>query len=585
MILREMRWLFVAVLVVLPEIIWGQDGKEVEAVETLLGVDVEELDEDEYDRMCGYIHRPLQLNVASPQELSSSGMLTRFQVASLIDYRKRNGSLMSFMELASVDGFGEEFVMRLRPFVSIYRSEEVRGALSRHDVTLRSSYRNSDSYGRWGYAFRYRIRTGNQLSCSLAFSRSLDASEPFPDAFCGSLIWKSRNAPVKIIIGDFNARFAQGLNLWSGMYISDYSSPSSFLRRSSGVTATSSFTGTGAYTGTAVELLWGRCSFSLMAASAGLKKIRSQPQRLRLVPAANLTYNGRFVQYGITHSMAFGGFDNSSDVHIPSMNTSMDFSACFKGVDVFSEISHDWVSVSQSMVAGTVFPFGDAIDLAAMLRLSDEEYAVCASGSLSCGKWIRMAGKDVSDRRISGTFSSDLVLYQVPKSSDQDRSLQLKFRTQWKLALSESWMLSLRIYERVRSWGDRFRTDIRTDLSWSDEKWMAVMRLNMLRCRSASFLGYVEGGMKGMKMTVHLRQGIFVVDRWEDRIYAYERDAPGCFNVPAFYGRGIWTSLTAALKLTGWCRIYLRGSYTSYLLMKEKKPGRAELRFQCMLDL
>jgi hypothetical protein len=83
---------------------------------------------------------------------------------------------------------------------------------------------------------------------------------------------------------------------------------------------------------------------------------------------------------------------------------------------------------------------------------------------------------------------------------------------------------------------------------------------------------------------LYLRQGAFIVDHWDDRIYAYERDAPGCFNSPAFYGRGVWTSFMASFKFSRWCKLYLRAGYTSYPFMKENKPGKAELRFQSVFD-
>ena len=47
------------------------------------------------------------------------------------------------------------------------------------------------------------------------------------------------------------------------------------------------------------------------------------------------------------------------------------------------------------------------------------------------------------------------------------------------------------------------------------------------------FLSYLEGTYKYEVMTLHLRQGLFLINNWDDRIYAYEHDAPGSFTVPA----------------------------------------------------
>ena len=104
-----------------------------------------------------------------------------------------------------------------------------------------------------------------------------------------------------------------------------------------------------------------------------------------------------------------------------------------------------------------------------------------------------------------------------------------------------------------------------------------------------SFLSYLEGGYKTDILTLWLRAGLFRVDDWADRIYAYERDAPGNFSVPAYYGRGFWLSLVSGLKLSGWGRLYFRASYTGYPWaspgQEKKKPGRAELKIQMSFNL
>jgi hypothetical protein len=75
------------------------------------------------------------------------------------------------------------------------------------------------------------------------------------------------------------------------------------------------------------------------------------------------------------------------------------------------------------------------------------------------------------------------------------------------------------------------------------------------------------------------------VDEWEDRIYAYERDLPGSFNVPAFYGRGYWISLSGNWKFARWGRVYVKGSLMQYPFMEKKKPGRAELKLMLKLKI
>lgn len=125
-----------------------------------------------------------------------------------------------------------------------------------------------------------------------------------------------------------------------------------------------------------------------------------------------------------------------------------------------------------------------------------------------------------------------------------------------------------------------FRTDIRTDVIYESGFFSAALRLNALKCAGWGLLSYVEAGSRRQKYSVYLRQGFFRIDDWQDRIYVYERDAPGSFNVPAYYGRGLWTAVTCSARFSMWGKLYLRAAYTSYAFMRHevKKPGRAELK-------
>lgn len=113
------------------------------------------------------------------------------------------------------------------------------------------------------------------------------------------------------------------------------------------------------------------------------------------------------------------------------------------------------------------------------------------------------------------------------------------------------------------------------------------MRFNMLNAKETGYLGYAEGGLNISSLRFYLRAGAFCIDNWDDRIYVYERDAPGNFTVPALYGRGIWTSIYLAYRPVSWFRLYMRASYTDYPFMdqEKRKPGRAELKIQAVLRM
>ena len=556
-------YIFFAVLPIM-----AQENEDVRNIAKLMDVEAEELGEDDVERLTALLKRPVLLNIASESELYSCGVFTRYQVASLMDYRARSGSCLSFMELAALNGFGEDFVSRIRPFVSLESLHDPSGR-ARHEFTERLSYRYTPGTPRYGYTSRYKFNMGEMMKTSLSCNRSLDAEKVTPDALCASFAMRLRKLPLSFVAGDFNARFGQGLNLWTGSNFTSFNTPSSFMKRSFGVTPSTSFTGSNVLTGAAAEYIWDRCTFTAFVAMPGIKSARKSPEKVKLMPAANFTYGWKDGQVGLTHYLEFAGL--SSELYIPAMKTSCDFAICHKGVDIFSELMFDWTKQKISAVAGLVSPIGDGSNMAVMLRTMESEYNLNASGSLK-------------RKRLDGSVSTDLALYTVPKVETQDRSLQFKFHTQWLYRITDSWQMNVRLTERIRSWGQMFRTDLRSDLAWNSNVFSLMCRFNVLHCKNLAWLTYLEGGARYRKLAAYLRQGFFVIDNWDDRIYAYERDVPGAYNSPAFYGRGIWTSFLGSLKPTGWCKICLRTGLTLYPFMQEKKPGKAELRFQCVFD-
>lgn len=110
--------------------------------------------------------------------------------------------------------------------------------------------------------------------------------------------------------------------------------------------------------------------------------------------------------------------------------------------------------------------------------------------------------------------------------------------------------------------------------------WLLACRFDAVHCSGFAWNGYAEGGWKSERAALYLRGGLFRVDAWDDRIYVYERDAPGTFTVPARYGRGWNASIYGAWHLSRLHSLWLRLETVQYPWNPTKKPGRTELRLQ-----
>lgn len=531
---------------------------DIESILRLTGADgAEELDADEIERLTDLMERPVRINQASSSVLTASGLFGPYRVASLMDYMSRHGDVMSLTELAGVDGFGDDFVSRVAPFISLEGgSLQQKPAWSdiRNDLAVKGAFRHRDQPpGDWNYGMKYRLQAGG-MTASVAVSQSYDRTTAAPEHYSGSVAYDFEKIRTKVVAGDFHARFGQALTLWSGSFMNSLNAPSAFMKKPSGITGTWSFTGSSALTGIASETAFDRLRISALVA---FPKIKDPRKTTEIMPAGNITWLTRSGHVGATYA---------------SGKISSDAAFCVRGVNLFGEAAYDLGTGDPALLCGTEFSASEKLRLAGLLRyIPNDLYGGAFSGEFK-----------TSGQGSTGTFSIDAICYPMGKGGEESHSVQVKALLNWDVFLAEGLRLKVRLSERLRSWGYRFRTDLRADLSYESGAFYSAFRANGLHCAGLAFVGYAEQGLRAQKVTMYLRQGVFFVDDWEDRIYVYERDAPGSFNVPAMYGRGWMASLVLSARLSRSMKCYARLSRTAYSFMPEekRKPGKTELKLQ-----
>ncbi len=292
-------------------------SQNIDEILEILGTDaVEEVDQYEVERLEGYLSRPVNLNYSSSSRLEESGLLSRYQIASLMDYRSRHGDILSFEELSAVDGFGCSFVSRLAPFVSL-GSNRLPGSIpktnSDNELSLRGQYRWDSSYS---YGCKYKVAIGESLSGGLAVSRSRTNVAAVPDSYSAHVAYHFKRRPGKIVAGDFNARFGQGLALWNGMSFSGLTSSSSFMKKPSFISSSSSFTGNYAFHGVAADISFRKFKVSAMTSFS------TEKGKVSILPAMNLAWIMKKGMVSVTHYADF----LMEEQRIPDMKNSADFS-------------------------------------------------------------------------------------------------------------------------------------------------------------------------------------------------------------------------------------------------------------------
>ena len=286
----------------------AQETGELYKVMRIAGVtEVEDIDAYELERLCDYLRTPLSINGSTASRLEKSGLFTPFQIASLTDYRSRHGDILSYTELAALDGFGNDRVEVLQPFISL----ENRGVVAvgaagrtgvRQDVSVRSGGRTDRSYM---YGGKYRMEYRG-FALSVSASRPYGATAAVPSYVSGNISWDFGRGSV--MWGDFNARYGQGLCMWNSTVIGGLTTPSAFMRRPSWLSPTYSFTGSTALTGVAADFTAGRWKASVAVALPDIGQILGQWRLVALQPVVNLARYGRYGHVSVTHYSVFSDF-------------------------------------------------------------------------------------------------------------------------------------------------------------------------------------------------------------------------------------------------------------------------------------
>ena len=300
-----MKLLFLLSLILAMQIQRQQLSRFEDAVLLLCGAGtLEELSEDEWERYRHLADHPLDLNACTRSAMLSSGLFSPFQAASLLDRRMRDGDILSYTELGYTDGFTPELARALSHFV-VLRSRNPPGKPSvpqlHASLLLRTSCSGSSSVPAARAALQTAAAHNTSGANSTASGKNPSAATSSSasgknDPFSGSAafgiktaislegrldaFWSARKSysdrtfgpgtislaiygksiPGRILLGDYSARFGQGLLLWSGFSIAGFSSVQSFRRNASGLSASSSFTRT--LHGIGLDLALGRSTIS-----------------------------------------------------------------------------------------------------------------------------------------------------------------------------------------------------------------------------------------------------------------------------------------------------------------------------------
>ncbi len=229
----------------------GQKANPDQNIEAILESIVGSLDDESGTTMIiedleSLAENPLNINSASANELSKLHLLNDIQIQNLLNYRNQFGTIFSIYELAAIDGFSQDLLVQMEPFVSFGQIVKKPQSFSetlkygRHQLLVRSlgAVQTPDGYmeredgsvpyegNRFRYYSRYRFEAGDNFSVGITAEK--DPGEAFFtgsnkhgfDFYSGHISVKANPIIENITVGDFWVRAGQGLVLWQGFSMS-----------------------------------------------------------------------------------------------------------------------------------------------------------------------------------------------------------------------------------------------------------------------------------------------------------------------------------------------------------------------------
>lgn len=201
--------------------------------------------EELYENLAQLLSNPLDLNTVTREQLRSLFVVDEEHINTLLEYRDKNGPLLSVYELQAVPNWTRAAFEKIIPFVTVYSEEKKFNKsiltrikhegnnylVMRCDRTLetRKGYSpETDSSQRYAGSpdrIYLRFRAARSNDFSLGFTAEKDAGEAFAwsppqkqygmDYFSWHAQIQNKGRIKNLVIGDFQSQFGQGLVLGS----------------------------------------------------------------------------------------------------------------------------------------------------------------------------------------------------------------------------------------------------------------------------------------------------------------------------------------------------------------------------------
>ncbi|MDR2126922.1 MAG: helix-hairpin-helix domain-containing protein [Prevotellaceae bacterium] len=616
-------------------------------------IDLEQI----YEQFANLLNNPVDLNSATRADLEQLYILSDFQIFSVLEYIKSNGKMLSKYELAFVYGFDSRIAESLYPFVTVASGSEYSRisdtaklkdmiGRGRHQIIARAKqlvekqagYKDDATTKFQGSPLslyvRYTFQYADRLKWNITTEK--DAGEKYLDFISGHVQYDSKKFLKRLIVGDFQAQFGQGLVLWNGFGLNKSATGTAVRKRARGIYGYSSTDENKYFRGAAANMEAGKFNISIFASyknrdattadstdkifttlqTTGLHRTNSEINNKNSVSetalGGNINYEHKNLRAGITAIWHKFGADYVRNIQPYNMfelnkssnyNYSADVQWMWKRMILFAETAFD-ANMKHAGIMGATFGLEQNIQLSLLYRNYARDYqSLYAQGFTDGiktgnedGFFIMTTFSPLRNMNFSGYFDIFTFPWLKYRTNAPSEGYSYAFRIDY----SPSHDIKMYVNVKQKSSKENY-TPADEHIAKTVNKYIFRVNYNinytlfgklMLqnRIEYATFKRMNETGENGFMifqdaayrftqfpLNVSLRYAYFNTDSWNTCIYTYESDMLYAYSVPAYYMKGQRFYLNLQYSLTKRIKLWMKASQTIYKNRESISSGTAKI--------
>ncbi len=608
-----------------------------------------------FENFNSLLEKPINLNNASEEELRELFFLTEIQIQGILNHRKKYGDFISIYELSQISSLDKESIFLMIPFVEVEEKVTLpkTGAKSllaggRNELWMRYQRQlqeqagfQPDDEGEKSFNgsadrlyMRYRFSNGNKFSMGVTGEK--DAGEEFFrgsnsagfDFYSGHVFYRNSGFIKRVALGDYHAKFGQGLVTWSGFAFGKSADVTSVKRPTVGLKANTSADENLFLRGAAVTFGPKKWDFTVFYSrkqidgnlsgldtlnqeevfftsiqNSGLHRtvneIADENAVLEQHIGANITtlvsgwrigLNGIRTTYDLdlNRNLSFyNQFEFSSD---QNSAFSLDYNKVYKNMNLFGEAARS-ENGGTALVSGIIAALNKKLSASIVYRnYSRDFHSVLNNGFGETGGTRNERGLFTGftykpSRKMKFTAYADRFQFPWLRFRTDAPSDGVEYLAQFTYKPSRSQEFYIRYRSETKGQNssvlesaldtpvDINRKSLRLHASYKVSSSLQLKtRVEFSRFSEEGtfdengFLFYQDFVYKpiGKNYQLTLRYAHFDIDSWDARIYAYENDLLYVFSVPPYFGRGSRIYAMGKVKLARRVDVWLRWSQWFY---------------------